>query len=70
MEKVAKEKRRNIQELSLDLESWSLSRSTITSAIGVSIPYASEIRLGRRRPHARHWLALAQLTNVSAHSDG
>jgi CRISPR-associated endonuclease Cas1 len=35
--------------------------SQIASAIGVSILYASNIRRGRRRPHARHWQALAEL---------
>jgi CRISPR-associated endonuclease Cas1 len=33
----------------------------IASAIGVSMPYAADIRAGRRRPHPRHWEALAQL---------
>jgi len=42
------------------------SLSEIASAIGVSILYASDIRRGRRRPHPRHWLALAQLAGVSA----
>jgi CRISPR-associated endonuclease Cas1 len=40
--------------------------SQIASAINVSIPYASDIRKGRRRPHPRHWGALAQLAGVSA----
>ena len=39
--------------------------SAIASAISVSIPYASDIRKGRRRPHPRHWPALAVLVNVS-----
>src|SRR5271169_2795229 len=33
----------------------------IAHALQVSKPYASFIRAGRRRPHPRHWLALAQL---------
>jgi hypothetical protein len=37
----------------------------IASAIGVSMPYATDIRAGRRRPHPRHWQALAQLVGVS-----
>jgi CRISPR-associated protein Cas1 len=37
--------------------------SEIASAIGVSIPYASDIRKGRRRPHPRHWQALAKLVS-------
>ena len=35
--------------------------SQIASAIRVSIPYASDIRRGRRRPHPRHWGTLATL---------
>jgi len=35
--------------------------SQIASALGVSIPYASDIRKGRRRPHPRHWKSLAAL---------
>lgn len=38
--------------------------SRIASAIGVSIPYASDIRKGRRRPHPRHWQTLAQLVGI------
>lgn len=41
------------------------SLSEIASAIGVSILYASDIRRGRRRPHPRHWQALAELVGVS-----
>ena len=37
----------------------------ISSALGVSKPYAADIRAGRHRPHPRHWLALAQLVGVS-----
>jgi CRISPR-associated endonuclease Cas1 len=40
--------------------------SQITNAIGVSIPYASDIRKGRRRPHPRHWEALASLVSLEA----
>jgi len=40
------------------------SLSQIAAAIGVSIPYASDIRRGRRRPHPRHWQALAELVEV------
>ena len=39
--------------------------SMLTSALGVSKPYAINIRQGRRRPHPRHWLALAQLVGIS-----
>jgi hypothetical protein len=37
----------------------------ISSALGVSKAYATDIRAGRRCPHPRHWLALAQLVGVS-----
>ncbi len=37
----------------------------ISSALGVSNPYAADIRAGRHRPHPRHWLALAQIVGVS-----
>jgi CRISPR-associated endonuclease Cas1 len=40
--------------------------STIALTLGVSLPYASDIRAGRRRPHPRHWLSLARLAGVSA----
>jgi transcriptional regulator with XRE-family HTH domain len=36
----------------------------IAEVMGVSQPYATLIRSGRRRPHARHWLALGALVNV------
>jgi hypothetical protein len=39
--------------------------SAIASALHVSWPYASHIRRGKRRPHPRHWLTLAQLVGVS-----
>jgi hypothetical protein len=36
--------------------------SAIATLLGVSIPYAADIRAGRRRPHPRHWEPLSQLT--------
>jgi CRISPR-associated endonuclease Cas1 len=33
----------------------------IATALGVSEPYATDIRAGKRVPHPRHWLRLAQL---------
>jgi hypothetical protein len=39
--------------------------STIALTLGVSLPYASDIRAGRRQPHPRHWLSLARLVAVS-----
>lgn len=38
--------------------------SNIALTLGVSLPYASDIRAGRRRPHPRHWLTLARLLGV------
>jgi hypothetical protein len=42
-----------------------LSAAAIARAISVSMPYATDIRRGRRRPHPRHWQTLAQLLGVS-----
>jgi hypothetical protein len=36
----------------------------LASAIDVSLPYAGDIRASRRRPHPRHWQALAGLVGV------
>jgi hypothetical protein len=38
--------------------------SATASALGLSVPYAAEIRAGRQLPHPRHWLTLAQLVSV------
>ena len=40
--------------------------SAIASALAVSLPYAADIRAGRRRPHPRHWNSLARLVGLSA----
>ena len=42
--------------------------SAIRSQLSVSRPCASEVRAGKRRPHPRHWKALAQLVGVSVTS--
>ncbi len=45
-----------------------LSRSSnaeIARTLHVSIPYAANIRVGRRTPHPRHWEVLAHLVGVS-----
>jgi hypothetical protein len=44
----------------------STPKSEIRKALGVSEPYSSDIRAGKRIPHPRHWQALAQLAGVSA----
>jgi hypothetical protein len=33
----------------------------IATALGVSQPYATDIRAGKRTPHPRHWLMLARI---------
>src|ERR1700685_4149904 len=38
-----------------------IANPVIMSALGVSVTYAVAIRAGRRRPHPRHWEALAGL---------
>jgi CRISPR-associated endonuclease Cas1 len=38
--------------------------SALASALGVSEPYAAQIRAGRHRPHPRHWGTLAQLVGI------
>jgi hypothetical protein len=40
--------------------------SSISSALNISEPYAPDIRAGKRLPHPRHWLALAQLVGFSS----
>jgi hypothetical protein len=37
----------------------------IASALGISEPYATDIRAGRRIPHPRHWMILARLVDSS-----
>src|ERR1019366_965852 len=39
--------------------------SAIATALGVSKPYASEVRAGKRCPHSRHWQLLSKLVEVS-----
>ena len=34
----------------------------ISEALGISMPYASAIRAGKRLPHPRHWQALAKIS--------
>jgi CRISPR-associated endonuclease Cas1 len=43
-----------------------ISASKLASALGVSAPYAVDIRAGRCRPHPRHWRVLAQLVGVTS----
>jgi outer membrane protein assembly factor BamB len=39
--------------------------SALASTLGVSEPYAADIRAGRHRPHPRHWGSLAKMVGVS-----
>ena len=41
-----------------------VSVPAIATAIGVSEPYAADIRRGKRRPHPRHWQALAEICGI------
>ena len=41
-----------------------VSASRLAATLGVSTPYAVDIRAGRYRPHPRHWMTLAELTGV------
>jgi CRISPR-associated endonuclease Cas1 len=45
-----------------------VAKSQVRSALGVSEPYSSDIRSGKRVPHPRHWQALATLVGVSANA--
>jgi len=42
-----------------------LTVPAIASALGISEPYAAEIRAGRCLPHPRHWQPLARLVGVA-----
>jgi CRISPR-associated endonuclease Cas1 len=57
------DERTYIEEIQPGLTSVTIS--TITSKLAVSECYAADIRAGRRRPHPRHWEALAQLAGLS-----
>ncbi len=43
-----------------------ISPSKIKSALSVSMPYAIDIRKGRRIPHPRHWQVLARIAGSEA----
>jgi CRISPR-associated endonuclease Cas1 len=42
-----------------------ITLSELSAKLGVSIPYAVDVRVGRRVPHKRHWLVLAQLVEIA-----
>jgi hypothetical protein len=39
--------------------------SVLAPTLAISIPYAVDIRKGRRVPHSRHWKTLAELVNLT-----
>ena len=41
-----------------------ISVSKISAALGISEPYATDIRAGKRIPHPRHWEGLAKLVGI------
>jgi len=43
-----------------------IATSAISTALGVSWVYAKEIRIGKSRPHPRHFVKLAELVGISA----
>ena len=42
-----------------------ITLSVLALTLRISIPYAVDIRSGRRTPHPRHWQGLAQLVGIS-----
>jgi len=52
-----------LEEVQSRLGEFSVAR--LAAALGVSTPYAVDIRAGRHRPHPRHWRPLAELVGVS-----
>jgi hypothetical protein len=42
-----------------------ITLSVLSSKLGISIPYAVDIRSARRVPHRRHWQTLARLVGLS-----
>jgi CRISPR-associated endonuclease Cas1 len=51
-----------IEEIQPGLSTVTIARIALT--LGISEPYAAEIRAGRHRPHPRHWQSLAKLAGV------
>jgi CRISPR-associated endonuclease Cas1 len=52
-----------LRDIQPKLETVTLSK--LASRLGVSIPYAVDIRKGRKVPHERHWQNLAELVALS-----
>lgn len=43
-----------------------ITTSAIAKALDMGWSYVAELRKGRKTPHQRHWLKLAELVGVSA----
>jgi CRISPR-associated endonuclease Cas1 len=57
--------RKEIYEQRIQPRLASVTIAAIASALSVSVPYAADIRAGRRRAHPRHWGPLASLAGVN-----
>jgi len=55
-----------IREIQPQLKKITLS--TLASTLGISIPYAVDVRKGRRVPHPRHWKTLARIVGLGRES--
>jgi hypothetical protein len=55
---------RILQTINLQPRLKGVALSALASALGISIPYAVDVRKGRRVLHPRHWQSLAVLVNV------
>jgi hypothetical protein len=44
---------------------WAIKVPAISAALGLSVPFAAEIRAGRQLPHQRHWQTIARILDVS-----
>jgi len=50
--------------VNIEIIAEAVTLSVLSSTLGVSEPYAVDIRAGKRVPHPRHWQALAGLVGV------
>jgi CRISPR-associated protein Cas1 len=58
------DKKAYVRQIQPRLAAVTISR--LSSTLGVSESYAADIRAGRRKPHPRHWPALAELVGFSS----
>ena len=61
---------RNLYAEQIQPRLMNVTKALIRSALGVSEPYAADIRAGRRQPHPRHWFKLAALAGIPRESEG